>query len=143
MKKILLKSISLSLVLIFALTLAGCGAKVEKTGLWENATYLSDTTLGQGAKTLTVKVKAEEKEITFTVKTDKTTVGDALVEHSVVEGEQGAYGLYIKKVNGITADYDVDQAYWAFYENGQYAMSGVDSTDINEGTVYSLEYTKG
>ena len=143
MKKILLKSISLTLVLIFALTLAGCGAKVEKKGLWENATYLSDTTLGQGAKTLTVKVKAEEKEITFTVKTDKTTVGDALVEHSVVEGEQGAYGLYIKKVNGITADYDVDQAYWAFYENGQYAMSGVDSTDINEGTVYSLEYTKG
>lgn len=143
MKKILLKSISLALVCIFALTLAGCGAKVEKTGLWENATYLEDTILGNGEKTLTVKVKAEDKEITFTVKTDKLTVGDALAEHSVIEGEPGAYGLYIKKVNGITADYDTDMAYWAFYENGEYAMSGVDATNINESTVYSLEYTKG
>ncbi len=143
MKKILLKSVSLTLVCIFALMSAGCSAKVEKTGLWENATYLSDTTLGSGEKTLTVKVRAEDKEITFTVKTDKSTVGDALVEHSVIEGEPGAYGLYVKKVNGITADYDTDMAYWAFYENDQYAMSGVDSTNINEGTVYSLEYTKG
>ena len=143
MKKILLKSISLTLVLIFALTLTGCGAKTASGSIWDSALYTEDTTLGQGAKTLTVKVKAEEKEITFTVKTDKEKVGDALIENSLIQGEPGAYGLYVKKVNGITADYDVNQAFWAFYENGQYAMSGVDLTDINEGTVYSLEYTKG
>ncbi|MBQ2119193.1 MAG: DUF4430 domain-containing protein, partial [Clostridia bacterium] len=54
-----------------------------------------------------------------------------------------AYGLYVKKVNGITADYDTDKAYWAFYLNGEYASTGVDSTDIDENVKYSLVYTKG
>ena len=29
---------------------------------------------------------------------------DALIEHNLIEGEKGAYGLYVKKVNGITAE---------------------------------------
>ncbi len=118
-------------------------SEIEKTGVWENATYLSDKEFGNGEKTLVVEVKAEEKLVTFTVKTDKATVGEALQEQGIVEGEQGQYGLYIKKVNGITADFDVDQTYWAFYINGEYAMSGVDTTEITEGAVYKLEYTKG
>ncbi|MBE6693088.1 MAG: DUF4430 domain-containing protein [Ruminococcaceae bacterium] len=117
-------------------------SEIEKTGVWENATYLSDKEFGNGEKTLVVEVKAEEKLVTFTVKTDKATVGEALQEQGIVEGEQGQYGLYIKKVNGITADYDIDQSYWAFYINGEYAMSGVDTTEITEGAVYKLEYTK-
>ena len=118
-------------------------SEIEKTGVWENATYLSDKEFGNGEKTLVVEVKAEEKLVTFTVNTDKATVGEALQEQGIVEGEQGQYGLYIKKVNGITADFDVDQTYWAFYINGEYAMSGVDTTEITEGAVYKLEYTKG
>ena len=118
-------------------------SEIEKTGVWENATYLSDKEFGNGEKTLVVEVKAEEKLVTFTVKTDKATVGEALQEQGIVEGEQGQYGLYIKKVNGITADFDVDQTYWAFYINGEYAMSGVDTTEITEGAMYKLEYTKG
>ena len=43
---------------------------------------------------------------------------------------------------GITADYDVDQTYWAFYVNGEYAMTGVDSTAIEEGVAYSLKIEK-
>lgn len=45
-------------------------------------------------------------------------------------------------VNGIIADYDVDKTYWAFYINGEYAMSGVDTTKIEEGAAYSLKVEK-
>ena len=46
-------------------------------------------------------------------------------------------------VNGITADWDADQTYWAFYINGEYAMTGIDATEIVDGTTYSLVLTKG
>ncbi|MEE0840331.1 MAG: DUF4430 domain-containing protein [Acutalibacteraceae bacterium] len=142
MKKIINITLSVLLLLAITLNLTACGEKIIAEGLWENATYLSDTTLGEGNKTLTVEVSAGENEITLTIKTDKETVGDALLESKVVEGEDSEYGLFIKKVNGITADYNIDQSYWAFYVNGEYATSGVDSTNIDESAVYKLEYAK-
>lgn len=111
-------------------------------GLWKDAAYTVNTELGEGATTVTVQVKADERQVTFTIHTDKTTVGEALQEHNLLEGEESQYGLFVKKVNGIVADYDVDQYYWAFYVNGEYAMTGVDTTNIEEGVVYSLERTK-
>lgn len=136
------RTVSIALLFICIFSLVACGNSVDKTGLWENATYLQDTELGEGAKTVTVEVKVEEQTVTFTINTDKKTVGEALIENKLVEGDQGAYGLYIKKVNGITADYDIDQSYWAFYINGEMAMTGVDLTDIDENATYRLEYTK-
>ena len=140
MKTTIKSTLSLILVLVLTVAFVSCGA--DKVDLWDNALYLEDTQLGSGAKTVVVEVKAPDKQVTFTVKTDKATVGEALLEQGLIEGEQGQYGLYVKKVNGITADYDVDQSYWAFYVNGEYAMSGVDSTEITEGAIYQLEYTK-
>ena len=134
------RTVSIILALVLTVALVSCGA--PKADVWDDALYLEDTELGNGTKTVTVEVKALDKQVTFTIKTDKTTVGEALFEHELIDGEQGAYGLYIKKVNGITADYDIDQSYWAFYVNGEYAMSGVDSTEIDENAVYQLEYTK-
>lgn len=139
--KIIKKVITLALVFALTLTLASCGAE-PPTGLWENATYQENTTLGSGEKTVVVEVTAEEKTVIFTIKTNATTVGEALLENSLIEGEESQYGLYIKKVNGITADYDENGAYWAFYVNGEYAMSGVDTTEIEENAVYRLEYAK-
>ena len=39
--------------------------------------------------------------------------------------------------------YDADGVYWAFYVNGEYAVSGVDSTPIAEGESYSFKVEKG
>ena len=141
MKKTIQSSVTVILALIFIVALVSCDT-AEKTGVWENATYRKDTEFGNGAKTVVVEVKAEDHQVTFTIKTDKDTVGAALLEHGLIAGEEGAYGLYIKQVNGITADYDVDQTYWSFYINGEYAMTGVDTTEITEGATYQLEYTK-
>ena len=114
----------------------------EETALWADAVYTEDKEFGEGAKTVICEVKAGDKTVTFTVKTDKKTVGEALIEHGLVEGDEGPYGLYIKKVNGILADYDINQCYWAFYIDGEMAMSGVDGTDIAEGVTYQLVYSK-
>ena len=129
------------LALIFVFALVSC-TTVEKTGVWENATYRKDTEFGEGSKTVSVEVKAEDQSVIFTIKTDEDTVGAALLENELIAGEEGQYGLYVKVVNGITADYDIDQSYWAFYIDGEYAMSGVDTTEITEGAKYQLVYTK-
>ena len=122
-------------------TLAAC-ADVEKTGAWEEATYTADKEFGKGAKTVTVLVTAEEQSLTFTLHTDKKTLGEVLLEHGLIEGEEGAFGLYVKKVNGILADYDVDQTYWSFTKGGELMMVGVDSAEIADGEQYELTKTK-
>ncbi|MBQ3103609.1 MAG: DUF4430 domain-containing protein, partial [Oscillospiraceae bacterium] len=101
------------------------------------------TVLGEGATSfdLTV-VDGDGNESAFTVNTDETTVGAALLALDFIAGDEGEYGLYVKTVNGITADYDVDGTYWAFYVNGEYATSGVDTTDITADTDYALKVEK-
>ena len=141
MKKTLKSTILIILAFVFTISLVSCN-KADKTGVWENATYRKDMDFGSGAKTVVVEVKAEEQLVTFTIKTDKNTVGAALIEHGLIAGEESQYGLYIKVVNGITADYDKDQSYWSFYVNGEYSMKGVDSTEIAEGAIYQLAYTR-
>lgn len=89
-----------------------------------------------------IVVDKNGNETTFNLSTDKSTVGDALLEEGLIEGEPGAYGLYVKKVNGIVADYDIDRTYWAFYVNGEYAFSGVDTTPVEEGATYSFKVEK-
>ena len=79
---------------------------------------------------------------TFNITTDKTTVGEALLEEGLIAGENGQYGLYVTEVNGIVADYNVDGTYWAFYVDGAYASSGVDTTDIVDGSTYSFKVEK-
>ncbi|MBQ3559598.1 MAG: DUF4430 domain-containing protein [Agathobacter sp.] len=99
--------------------------------------------LGEGKTVFAfVVVDGEGNEHTFEIHTDKTTVGAALLEVKLIEGEDGPYGLYVKSVNGITADYDVDGTYWAFYINDEMAMTGVDATDVEAGATYSFKVEK-
>ena len=131
----------LLLALVMTFSFVAC-ADVEKTGAWESATYTSDKEFGKGAKTVTVLVVAEEQTLTFTIHTDKETLGDALLEHGLIEGEEGPFGLYVKKVNGILADYDVDQTYWSLTKGGEMMMVGVDGATIADGEQYELTKAK-
>ena len=131
-KKLTLILLALSMLLCFV----AC-ADVEKTGIWENATYRSDKEFGDGAKTVSVTVKAEDQSVTFTVKTDKEYLGEALSEHELITGKDGQYGLYITSVNGM-AIAEGEQAYWALYKDGAYSMTGVDTTPIVSGERYEL-----
>ncbi len=138
------KILAILLTFILLLNFVSCTNEVTLTSedLWANATYREDKTFGSGDKTFTLKVVAGDRYVTFTVNTDKENLAEALLEHKIVEGEDGAYGLYIKEVNGILADYDVDQSYWSFEIDGEAQMSGVSDTKLCGGESFELVYAK-
>ncbi len=95
--------------------------------------------LGEGSREFIFTVIGQDGDETeFEIHTDKEVVGEALEELGLIEGEESEYGLYVKTVNGVTADYDTDGKYWAFYINDEYAQTGVDATQIKEGEAYSF-----
>lgn len=101
------------------------------------------TVLGEGETVFNFGVyDLEGNETWFEIHTDEETVGAALLAVELIAGDAGPYGLYVKTVNGITADYDKDKVYWAFYVNDDYGMSGVDATEIEDGKVYSFRIAK-
>lgn len=139
MKKLVQTSICVALALICLFGLTACKDKtVNEKDLWENALYLEDTEIGEGIKQIIVEVKAGEKSVFFTINTDKETLGAALSEHNLIEGNDGLY----TKVNGIEAVFETDNAYWGFFIDGTYADEGMDTAKIEHGKVYRLEYTK-
>jgi len=144
MKKTIIKKLSLALAIVMMLALASCDflGYEEPDDVWAYAVLTEDCELGEGAKTIEVEIVVEEHKITLTIHTDAETLGDALVEHGIIEGEEGVYGLYVTMVNGIIADYDIDGSYWSFYQNGEYLMTGVDSTSISGGEHFEIVYTK-
>ena len=99
--------------------------------------------LGEGETKFTFTVTfGDGSTKAYNINTNQTTVGAALVELGLISGEDSQYGLMVFVVDGETHDYNIDQSYWAFYINGEYAMSGVDSTDIVAGTTYSFKAEK-
>ena len=141
------KLLALLLALVMVLALAACGNKEQDNGgAGDDANVVTDgvvadgATVGEGKTAFTVEVvQMDGTSIKFTVNTDKATVGEALLDLGIVAGDTTEYGLYIKTVNGVTLDYDADGAYWAFYINGEYASTGVDSTNIEAGATYTLK----
>ena len=124
------RMMSLLLALAMAFVLTACGAKEE----------------APAADAVSFKVVVTDldgKETTFEYSSNAASVGEALVAEGLIEGHETEYGLYIDTVNGITADWDADQTYWAFYINGEYATTGIDGTEIVADTTYGLTLTKG
>ena len=115
----------------------------ETASVWDAAEYTEDTELGSGSAAVKLEVKAEEKSVTLTLHTDKEILGDALTENNLVSGDESEFGLYIKFVIGMEADYDKDGTYWALSKDGEYLMTGADSTPIADGEHYELTRTAG
>ena len=119
-------------------------ALVALIGIFVGVWLATRPATAQGAKTITVEVvHADESRKTFTYHTDEEFLGTVLQNEGLVEGDMGEFGLYIKVVDGETADFDTDGAYWAFYQGEEYAAQGVDTTPIQDGDSFSLVYTVG
>ena len=139
MKKIISLTLAVMLVICTALTLISCNT-VDAEGLWETATHRRDKTFGSGEKTIEVAVKAGESSVTFTVKTDEENLADALLEHSLIDGEEGDFGFTVYAVNGMEVDFTTDKAYWAIYIGDSYAPTGASGIEISDGASYSFVY---
>lgn len=158
MQKLFSNIICMVLIVAMALGTIGCGNKTNdgqtnnsqiENSQTEAQTVQSTeankpesdiTSLGEGQTKFFFDVINAAGETThFEISTDETTVGAALLNLSLIAGDDGDYGLYVKTVNGETLDYDKDGKYWAFYVDGEYASTGVDQTDIQEGSAYTFK----
>ena len=128
-KNIRILLLLLVLVTVLALAFTAC-TKKEESATGARFTFEAYDLSG-GVKTF--ELSAQEGE---------ENVGAVLVREGLISGDESQYGLYVKTVNGITLDYDKDKMYWAFYVDGEYAMTGVDSTPIQDGSVYAFKPEK-
>ncbi len=140
-KKILPEVLSFVLIVAMALTLTCCGVQENSPTNVTKAEVMTE--VGTGTKTFDLDITDKDGNVRkFKVNTDAKTVGDALLELNLISGDDSGGSFYVKKVNGITADYDKDKTYWAFYENGKYASKGVDTTEIVNGAKYGFKVEK-
>ena len=146
MKKIIVALLIIAMMLSLCLTMQSCNGEPEQTqnsgageatGLWKNATYTEDATVGEGSKTVTCKMELEGKSITITLKTDKTVLGEALYEHKLVNDPS-----FFDTLNGVKADWSADKAYWCFYIGDEMANVGIDDAKISGGEQFKFVYTK-
>ena len=86
---------------------------------------------------------ADGESQTFTLEvTDGEKLSDALVEAGLISEEEAAAG-FVTTVNGETADWDKDQAWWCLTDaTGEMTTVGVADIALHDGDSYAFIYTK-
>lgn len=106
--------------------------------------FLNRPDAAPGRKAFTVQITHSDGSVrALSCESAEEYLGTYLLSEGLIEGSQGQFGLYITAVDGESAVYETDGAYWAFYQNGDYATQGVDLTPITEGDAYAFVYTDG
>lgn len=98
-----------------------------------------------GDKSITIEVVNSKQEITsYDVDTDAEFLRQAMdeTEGLTYSGTEGEYGIMLSTVNGETADFEKDGAYWSVTVNGEYGNYGIDQQPVVDGDVYQIAYTK-
>lgn len=96
-------------------------------------------------KSITIEVVNSKKDTTsYDVTTDAQFLREAMEETDGLEfsGEEGEYGIMLSTVNGETADFEKDGAYWSIMVNDEYGNYGIDQQPLTDGDVYQIVYTK-
>ena len=128
--KIISLVLALLLVTALALGLSACGK--------DTASKPSET-LGQKVS-VTVEIVDDKGEKTvLNLETEKATLAEALVEEGIIE--YAADGLYTT-VNGITADYSKDGAWWCVTKGGTMTTEGMNTLKLKDGDKFEVTYTK-
>ena len=157
MKKILSVVISTALA---AGLLAGCGAasSTASSQAASSAAVSSAAASSEAAGSEAASSQAEEGKVkaeftvtnaegesqTFTLEvTDGEKLGDALVEAGLISQEEADAG-FVTTVNGETADWDKDKAWWCLNDaSGEMTSVGVADIELHDGDSYAFTYTKG
>ena len=139
MKKEIKRLVVAFLCMVICMSFASCTPK-EEVSLWDTAIYTENTTFGEGEKTITLQVEAEERNVTFIIRTDEEILENALVAHELISGDKGPYGMYVTRVNGIEADYDENRSFWSLEKDGVQMTTGVSETGVTDGDNFKLVY---
>ena len=103
----------------------------------------ADDAAAEGSKNIIIEVKDSEGNVTtYEVTTDAEFLRQAMdeAEGLTYDGSDSEFGMMVEVVNGEQAIYAEDNAYWAFYVNGEYGNYGIDSQPVTDGDTYSIVY---
>ena len=144
--------LTLSAVLSVCL-LAGCGASASSTA----SSAVSDAASSVASSVAASDAAAEtQATVEFTVTaadgsvssvllnvTDGEKLSTALAKAGIISQEEADAG-FVTTVNGETADYNKDQAWWCLTDAaGEMTTVGVADIELHDGDSYAFTYTKG
>ena len=154
MKK--LTTLILTLTLSAAM-LAGCGVSASTAASSEAASseVVSEAVSEEAASTTEAADSAAAIQFTFTVTgedggstvltldaADGEKLSDALAAAGVISEDEAAAG-FVTTVNGVTADYNADGAWWCLTDgDGEMTSVGVADIELHDGDSYAFTYTK-
>ena len=96
----------------------------------------------EGSKNVTIVIvhkDGTEKKMEYA--TDLENLADLLLEKELATGYTSEeYGFTVESVDGVTADWSTDNAYWALYEGDEYATTSAAGIMLVDGGVYKLVY---
>ena len=96
-----------------------------------------------GSKTIQVEVVLADGNVkTHTIRTAAPTLRGALEENGLIAGDESQMGLFVKTVDGVTAD-DSQRQWWCFTKGGVSLTTGVDQTPIADGDHFEITLTTG
>ena len=88
-----------------------------------------------------VDADGNSTEIALSI-TEGEKLSDALAAADVISEEEAAAG-FVTTVNGITADYNADGAWWCLTDAaGEMTTVGVADIELHNGDSYAFTYTK-
>lgn len=119
---------------------------VQRGGIF-GGRFLRDCS-GRGASEAKVKAQftvtgADGESQTFDLEvTDGEKLSDALAEAGIISADEAAAG-FVTTVNGETADWDKDSAWWCLTDaSGEMTAVGVADIELHGGDRYAFIYTK-
>ena len=83
-------------------------------------------------------VHKDGRETEFGIRTDKETIGEALVECGLLEGREESSGYVVYTIDGVKHDHNTEGFYWVLYINGELAEVDVMQTAIEDGATYEF-----
>ena len=161
--KTLNKFLSLTVSAVLAVSLlAGCGAASSTassaaSSAASSVAASSEAASSEAASSEAASAEAQDAKVqaeftvtgadgesqTYTLEvTDGEKLSDALVEAGLISQEEADAG-FVTTVNGETADWDKDKAWWCLTDaSGEMTSVGVADIELHDGDSYAFTYTK-
>ena len=133
--------------------LAGCSASSTASSTAVSSEAVSSVAASSeaaSAEASEAKIKAQftvtgadgESQTVDLEVTDGEKLSDALAEAGIISEEEAAAG-FVTTVNGETADWDKDSAWWCLTDaSGEMTSVGVGDIELHDGDSYAFTYTK-
>ena len=128
------------------LLILGIGILAVLIGLFIILFALFGPKTTEGSKNVTLSVVSKSGDsTTYETKTDALVLQELMDELKdegfTYGGAESEYGLMVDTINGVRADYTLDDAYWSFYVNDGYSNYGISEQPVNDGDDFSIVYT--